>query len=50
MNSSSFAGFLVMPGIDRVSLNPDAVLSTTRVVLEAEAANRPLPQSEPELC
>ena len=32
-----FARFLVECGIDSMSLNPDAVLPTTRVVLEAEA-------------
>lgn len=33
-----FAAFLVECGIDSISLNPDAVLRTTRLVLEAEAA------------
>jgi len=33
-----FARFLVESGIDSVSLNPDAVLSTTAIVLAAEAA------------
>ena len=33
-----FARFLVECGIDSMSLNPDAVLRTTRLVLEAEAA------------
>lgn len=32
-----FARFLVGLGIDSISLNPDAVVATTRVVLEAEA-------------
>jgi pyruvate,water dikinase len=32
-----FAGFLVECGIDSMSLNPDAVLSTTRIVGEVEA-------------
>jgi pyruvate,water dikinase len=32
-----FARFLVECGIDSISLNPDAVLSTTRLVIEAEA-------------
>jgi pyruvate,water dikinase len=31
-----FARFLVECGIDSMSLNPDAVLKTTRIVLEAE--------------
>ena len=33
-----FARFLVACGIDSMSLNPDAVLRTTRLVIEAEAA------------
>ena len=33
-----FAKFLVECGIDSMSLNPDAVLATTRLVVEAEAA------------
>jgi pyruvate,water dikinase len=33
-----FARFLVNCGIDSMSLNPDAVLATTRLVVEAEAA------------
>jgi pyruvate,water dikinase len=33
-----FATFLVECGIDSMSLNPDAVLPTTRRVAEAEAA------------
>ena len=45
-----FARFLVMHGIDSISLNPDAVLPTTTLVLEAEAANRAAPPMEPELC
>ena len=45
-----FARFLVMQKIDSMSLNPDAVVSTTRVVLDAEAANRPRHEEEPELC
>ena len=36
-----FARFLVECGIDSMSLNPDAVLSTSRVVLEADPASRP---------
>jgi pyruvate,water dikinase len=32
-----FARFLVECGIDSMSLNPDAVLATTRLVIEAEA-------------
>lgn len=32
----AFAEFLVETGIDSMSLNPDSVLATTRVVLEAE--------------
>jgi pyruvate,water dikinase len=35
-----FARFLVECGIDSMSLNPDAVLRTTRVVLEAERAGQ----------
>ncbi|RME71788.1 MAG: hypothetical protein D6776_09765, partial [Planctomycetota bacterium] len=31
------AAFLVEQGIDSISLNPDAVLATTRHVLEVEA-------------
>jgi pyruvate,water dikinase len=31
-----FAGFLVECGIDSMSLNPDAVLPTTRLVLDIE--------------
>ncbi len=34
-----FAQFLVREGIDSISLNPDAVLKTTRAVLEAEQQN-----------
>jgi signal transduction protein with GAF and PtsI domain len=33
-----FAAFLVELGIDSISLNPDAVLPTTRLVLEAETS------------
>jgi pyruvate,water dikinase len=33
-----FARFLVECGIDSISLNPDAVLSTIRLVIQAEAA------------
>lgn len=33
-----FARFLVQQGIDSISLNPDAVLSTTAVILQAERA------------
>jgi pyruvate,water dikinase len=40
-----FAAFLVECGIDSVSLNPDAVLRTTRVVLEAEASRIAAPQA-----
>jgi pyruvate,water dikinase len=32
-----FARFLVDCGIDSISLNPDVVLPTTRLVLDAEA-------------
>jgi pyruvate,water dikinase len=35
-----FARFLVECGIDSMSLNPDALLSTMQVVLDAEAAKR----------
>jgi pyruvate,water dikinase len=35
-----FAAFLVECGIDSMSLNPDAVLRTTRLVVEAERARR----------
>jgi pyruvate,water dikinase len=35
-----FARFLVECGIDSMSLNPDAVLSTTRLVIEAERSQR----------
>jgi pyruvate,water dikinase len=35
-----FAGFLVDCGIDSMSLNPDAVLPTTRLVVEAERNRR----------
>jgi pyruvate, water dikinase len=34
-----FAAFLIECGIDSMSLNPDAVLSTTRVVIDAERAS-----------
>jgi pyruvate,water dikinase len=45
-----FAKFLVECGIDSMSLNPDAVLPTMRVVLEAESAHRaaPLDATVPE--
>jgi pyruvate,water dikinase len=33
-----FARFLVECGIDSISLNPDAVLATTALVLEVEAS------------
>ena len=33
-----FAHFLVQQGIDSISLNPDAVLKTTKLVLEREQA------------
>jgi pyruvate,water dikinase len=36
-----FARFLVEAGIDSISLNPDAVLSTTRLVVETEGAALP---------
>ena len=36
-----FARFLVECGIDSMSLNPDAVLTTTRLVADVEAAIRP---------
>ena len=36
-----FAAFLVVLGIDSISLNPDAVLKTTLKILEMEAASRP---------
>jgi pyruvate,water dikinase len=35
-----FARFLIECGIDSMSLNPDAVLTTTRLALEAEARVR----------
>ena len=35
-----FARFLIECGIDSMSLNPDAVLATTRLALEAEAQVR----------
>jgi len=38
-----FARFLVEEGIDRISLNPDAVLRTTALVLEAEAERAAAP-------
>ena len=38
-----FARFLVGCGIDSMSLNPDAVLPTTRLVVEAEAAGTSSP-------
>lgn len=34
-----FAGFLVREGIDSISLNPDAILKTTQVVLKEEKRN-----------
>jgi pyruvate,water dikinase len=40
-----FARFLVECGIDSMSLNPDAVLSTTRLVIDAEAATSTSPQT-----
>ena len=36
-----FAKFLVECGIDSMSLNPDAVLRTTRLVADAERAGAP---------
>jgi pyruvate,water dikinase len=36
-----FARFLVSCGIDSISLNPDAVVGTTHLVLDAEAAQAP---------
>jgi pyruvate,water dikinase len=45
-----FARFLVLHGINSMSLNPDAVLSTTRLVLEAERANRTASRPERALC
>jgi pyruvate,water dikinase len=41
-----FARFLVRCGIDSMSLNPDAVLATTRLVVDAEAEAR-TPAREP---
>ena len=38
-----FARFLVECGIDSMSLNPDAVLATTRLVVEVEATGAPSP-------
>jgi pyruvate, water dikinase len=38
-----FATFLVACGIDSISLNPDAVLRTTRLALEAEDAHAAAP-------
>lgn len=40
-----FAKFLVQCGIDSMSLNPDAVLSTTRLVVDAETAAHPSTQA-----
>jgi pyruvate,water dikinase len=40
-----FARFLVECGIDSMSLNPDAVLRTTRIVLDAEAARSDSPRA-----
>jgi pyruvate,water dikinase len=37
-----FARFLVECGIDSMSLNPDAVLATTRLVVQAEATTSPV--------
>jgi pyruvate, water dikinase len=45
-----FARFLVTHGIHSMSLNPDAVIATTRVVLDAEGASTKLELLEPELC
>ncbi len=33
-----FAAFLVQKGIDSISINPDAIVSTTRKILEQEKA------------
>jgi pyruvate, water dikinase len=38
-----FAQFLVEKGISSISLNPDTVLQTTHIILEAEAAIAPKP-------
>ena len=38
-----FARFLVEKGITSISLNPDTVLQTTHVILEAEQEAKPLP-------
>ncbi|HET6671716.1 MAG TPA: phosphoenolpyruvate synthase [Pyrinomonadaceae bacterium] len=38
-----FARFLVEKGINSISLNPDTVLQTTHVILEAEKEAKPLP-------
>ncbi len=38
-----FARFLVEKGITSISLNPDTVLQTTHVILEAEKEAKPLP-------
>lgn len=35
-----FSKFLVAEGIDSISLNPDAVLKTTRIIFEAEASRQ----------
>jgi pyruvate,water dikinase len=42
-----FAAFLVERGIHSMSLNPDAVLRTTQVVLDAERARRDLTYGVP---
>lgn len=44
-----FAAFLVAAGIDSISLNPDALLRTTLVVLEAEKAHPPAAHPLPSL-
>jgi pyruvate,water dikinase len=43
-----FARFLVEKGITSISLNPDTVLQTTHVILEAEKAAKPLPATSGE--
>lgn len=41
---SEFTQFLVEAGIDSISLNPDAVLKTTKIILDAEDAQRQSPK------
>ena len=43
-----FARFLVEKGITSISLNPDTVLQTTHIILEAEAETKPMTAAKTE--